>query len=902
MKLRFDANQNYQLDAIQSVVDLFEGQLLQSDNLSVTKSKIYRSDSRQTALVEETAAANNRSIDVEQLYRNTHNIQKRNNISQDYWLPEWDEEGWNQEKIFEVKRSFEKHFTVEMETGTGKTYVYLRTIHELYKTYGFKKFIVVVPSVAIKEGVLKNLEITREHFAQLYGNPSLDWYEWNSKKRGQARQFATNDSLQIMVINIDSFTRAENIINQQSDYGTPIQFITATNPIVIVDEPQNMETDTRKAAIESLNPLCTLRYSATHKNEYNLLYKLDPVKAYDLGLVKKVEVDSVVSENAYNTAYINVKKIARKGKSALIAHVEVDKDDAAGLQRKELKLEVEDDLAEITGRQIYEDYVVTRISLEEKCIEFSNGKEFCIGEMREDLRDEVVKFQIERTIENHFEKEKRLQPLGIKVLSLFFLDRVANYRIHSADGNQKGKFAMWFEEAYERIRAKPQFAGVLEHSADQVHNGYFSKDRRGNVSDTSGTARADDDTYGLIMKDKERLLSLNEPLRFIFSHSALREGWDNPNVFQICTLNETHEDIKKRQEIGRGMRLPVNANGERVFDENVNILTVIANESYEDFACHLQAEIQDETGVVFASNRIKDKRKRRTAALKKNYQLDENFQELWSRIDKKTRYHVTFDSQDLVRKTCEMLSDVIIRKAKVVSTKALLNMDEGGIATEVRSTAVRRDDGTQKQLPIPDVLGKIQQHTKLTRATIFSILDRSGMVEKILVNPQQVIDEVTRVINQVMKALMVDGIKYERLDGEVWELQRFKDEELESYLENLVEVQKQEKTLYDHILVDSDVERSFAHECEARDDVRFYFKLPSWFKIDTPLGSYNPDWALVFENDERIYFVAETKGTSDSSRISEIERLKIKSGRKHFEVLDGVEFKAPVENLSQVVD
>jgi type III restriction enzyme len=356
------------------------------------------------------------------------------------------------------------NFSVEMETGTGKTYVYLRTIHTLRQKYGWRKFIIVVPSVAIKEGVMKNLAVTRAHFTNLYNHGEANYYVWDAKKRGQARQFATSDVLQIMVITIDSFAKAENIINKTSDFGTPVHFIRATKPVVIIDEPQNMETPKRQTALASLKPLCTLRYSATHKNLYNLLYRLNPVDAYDQGLVKKIEVDSVVTQEAYNHAQVNFIKFSWKNKATPLAEVEIDIDDRVGLQRRVVKLQSGSDLYELSGqREVYHGYVLDRLNVSEGYIEFSNGKVFYLGQRDESQREEILRYQIERTIENHFEKELKLAGQGIKVLSLFFIDRVANYREYTADGLLRGKFACWFEEAFAKLRANTRFAGVLEN-------------------------------------------------------------------------------------------------------------------------------------------------------------------------------------------------------------------------------------------------------------------------------------------------------------------------------------------------------------------------------------------------------------------------------------------------------
>ena len=432
MKLKFDPNQQYQLDAIDAVIDVFAGQR-KIDGASFGGQEILGFDGQQLSLEAAVARGNILELADDQITRNTHRVQERNGLSRSQILEVGGTANGNLLKCG-------MNFSIEMETGTGKTYVYLRTIHELCEQYGWKKFIIVVPSVAIREGVLKNLEITREHFDELYHKPETDPYVWDSKKTGQAREFATNDTLQIMVITIDSFAKAANIMNKQSDYGRPLDFIRATSPVVIIDEPQNMETEVRKAAIESLNPLCTLRYSATHKNPYNLLYRLTPVDAYDKYLVKKIEVHSVLSEDSCNDAYVNVVKLERKGKSRIIAHVEVDASDEYGLQRRVVKVSPGDDLAELTGRAVYENYVVERIDFIEQAVEFANGKTVYVGQKDESLREEILKRQIELTIEDHFDKQKQLGT-NVKVLSLFFIDKVANYREYTPGGVVKGKFA-----------------------------------------------------------------------------------------------------------------------------------------------------------------------------------------------------------------------------------------------------------------------------------------------------------------------------------------------------------------------------------------------------------------------------------------------------------------------------
>jgi type III restriction enzyme len=899
VKFHFERNQQYQHDAIWSVVDIFAAQQEQGSVL------LEISDStRQLGIEVASAQGNILNITSEQIIKNVHAVQERHALpkseifsgissSTSMYFGQYLNNGMN--------------FSIEMETGTGKTYVYLRTIHELHKNYGWKKFIIVVPSVAIREGVLKNLEITKEHFADLYNNPEMNYYVWDSKKTGQAREFATNDTLQIMVITIDSFAKAQNIMNKESDYGRPLDFIKATNPIVIMDEPQNMETPVRKAAIESLNPLCTLRYSATHKEKYNLLYRLTPVDAYDKGLVKKIEVHSVQGEDSYNDAYIAVQSIERAGKSRLFAKLELDISDERGLQRKIVKVAPGDDLARLTKRSIYEGYVIERIDHSEQAVEFGNGKVLYVGQRDESLHEDIVKRQIELTIEDHFEKQKKLGS-DVKVLSLFFIDKVANYREYTDGGFVKGKFAKWFEEAYVKTATKPKYADVMEGlQVEDVHNGYFAADKNGHWKDSKdtkgegGRTKDDDGAYSLIMKDKERLLDVNEPLRFIFSHSALREGWDNPNVFQICTLNETSSQMKKRQEIGRGLRLPVNVRGERVRDENINILTVIANESYADFSRKLQNEIEEETGVSFPG-RVKNRTNRQKISFRKSVTLDPAFKELWEKIKHKTTYRVNIDTERLITEVVRDLENVTITRPQIIESKtALEKMGDGQF--ESKETGFNARAANIGAVRVPNLLEAIQNRTLMTRQLIFDILDSAKMFDRVPDNPQQVIDEVCRAINRVKNRLAVDGIKYEKT-GEVYNMELFENPELERYLydaalsNGAIKSETPERTVYDYVEVDSEIEHDFMKSLEDNDDIKFYIKLPGWFKIDTPVGAYNPDWAIVFDDDECVYFVAETKGDDDvfADHIQGSQERKIKAAEQHFEILS-TPYVAPVNSL-----
>jgi len=492
------------------------------------------------------------------------------------------------------------------------------------------------------------------------------------------------------------------------------------------------------------------------------------------------------------------------------------------------------------------------------------------------------------------------------VLSLFFIDRVANYRQYDEAGNPgHGKFAKWFEEIYAEFVSKSHFKSLDKFPIEQIHNGYFSQDKKGKMKDTSGETQADDDTYNLIMKDKEKLLDIENPLRFIFSHSALREGWDNPNVFQICTLNETKSEIKKRQEIGRGLRLAVDQSGRRIYDQNINRLTVVANESYNDFAKALQKEIEDDCGVEF-KGRIKNKRERTAINYRKGFEADPKFLEIWEKIKKKTTYRVDYLTNDLIDSASKAIQEIPeIKSPSIRSTKVSVTMSEKGVGTSYLGDKIESYETYSWK--IPDVLGYIQSKTELTRSTIQAILSKSGRINDILINPQLFLDLASQTIKRTLFELMIDGIKYQKIGTSEYEMALFEAQELEVYLNDFsFKVSDPAKTIYEEFMpLDSGVESQFAKDCESSDQVKFYFKLPNWFKIPTPIGNYNPDWAIVFEDDKKIYFVAETKDTGtprvDLSKLSGDEQLKIKCGKAHFDEFDNLEYRV-VNKVGQLIE
>lgn len=996
MKIQFDANLDYQRQAIESVTGVFAGQEICQTNFTVAPLQSWEEGSLFHGTQENTLGIGNRlRLLDEDIHANIRKIQLKNGLAPS--------------EAFDSKDGI--HLTVEMETGTGKTYVYLRTIFEMNRLYGFTKFIIVVPSIAVKEGVQKSLEITASHFKELYENITFDYFTYDSSKLSDVRNFATSPDIQVMVINIDafrkSFTDSEqetkaNIIHRPHDRMTgakPIEFIQQTNPIVIVDEPQSVDTtDKSKEAIASLNPMCTLRYSATHVEKHHMLYKLDSVDAYEQKLVKQIEVAGIEVKDGHNKAYIKLISVNNK-KSPISAKVEIDARLKNGsIKRKEVTVTSGADLLDAKysgGRDVYDGYIIEDIYCEQgnEYISFTSKSDILkLGQSLGEVDpDEFKRLQIRKTIEEHLDKEMRLHPQGIKVLSLFFIDRVANYRWYDEAGNpQKGKLALMFEEEYDRAIRKPKYSQLfegadLDTAAEGVHNGYFAIDKK---KDSSGkemlkeskigkdgkaaSSESDGSAYNTIMKDKEWLLSFGCKLKFIFSHSALKEGWDNPNVFQICTLNETNSVIKKRQEIGRGLRICVNQDGERVHGFEVNTLTVMANESYEQFAEQLQKEIENEEGIKFgvveqhlfanivvpvdnysheylgvdasktlwehfksagyidnkgkvqdslknalksgeldlpeafrqhatqvasvlkkvAGNlNIKNRDDKKKVSLNKAVFLSPEFKALWDRIKYKTSFRVNFDVVKLIE-TCadEIKINLQVGKARFIYRKAKTKIDRGGVhAEQVQETASVYE---ARSFQLPDLITYLQNETNLTRRTLVAIINKSGRLESFKSNPQKFIEQVSNIIQNQMRLFIVDGIKYHKIGGDQFYAQElFSDNELFGYLQkNMV---ASNKSVFDHVVYDSDIELEFASAFERSDDIKLYAKLPDWFKIDTPLGTYNPDWAVLIEVDgkEKLYFVVETKSTLFTDALRPTEKAKIVCGKEHFKALgNDVEF------------
>ena len=998
MKIQFDANQPFQRIAVSAVVDLFDGQPRGEDAFTVTK---FTGDAYGSlgigAEQSELGLGNRLLIDGAVLHANTRKIQERNDI--EHPDPAQPLEGWTLFDTIANQSRLCPHFSIEMETGTGKTYVYLRTIYELATRYGFKKFIIVVPSVAIREGVLHSIEIMKEHFRGLYNNLPVEHFVYDAKRVNRLRQFATSNTVQILVINIDAFRKnftgtedehKSNVIFKESDKLSgrqPIEYVQSARPIVIIDEPQSVDnTDKSQEAIKALNPLCTLRYSATHKNPYNLVYRLDPIRAFELKLVKQIVVASVRADEDARYGYIRLNEVIPRAKSVK-AKLSLLKQGPKGPKVSSALVGQDDDLYVKSGEMpVYKDgMVVTEINATpgDEHIRFANGLRIDLGKEVGGVQADEQRVQIRLTIQKHLDKELMLlgQGQSIKVLSLFFIDRVANYRTYDDNGPMPGPFARIFDEELAAMAQKEKYKQLtwLQDKVllEAVHNGYFAKDGKGKLKDSRGDTQADDEVYNLIMKDKERLLTMDEPLRFLFSHSALREGWDNPNVFQICTLREMGSEQERRQTIGRGLRLPVDSNGLRVMDDSINRLTVIANEGYAAFADALQKEYERDCGVTFgkipmtALSRLsvmdgdtektigRDKAEVLKAALveqglldhdgrilpafdpkrlgfrialppalesegvtsadvidllskyrmerhvqkdrdeqpnpfNKQVLLNPDFKVLWDKIKPRTRYRIGFTTDELVTTAAKALKEMpIIKKPVVHVDEAALPVGGGGVGT--RMIASSSMDGGATVTAIPDIIAYLQESTGLTRSTLALIIKQSETIQQFINHPQRYLDKVTAIINKEMARLIVDGIEYERImvgpDAE-WEMHRLEEsEKLVDYLTSL-KVEHPDKTPYPYIEYDSQVELEFARTMDSREDILVFVKLPKWFKVDTPVGTYNPDWAIVKrdgEDEKRLYLVRETKGSKDLSKLRPDERDKIRCGTKHFETL-GVDF------------
>ena len=886
MQFRFDGKQEYQIHAIEAVANLFEGQPRIEADLAFELGF--------------AAVANRLDLKEADLLKNLQAVQSHNGIAPADNALACIEEGI--ETASETKTARFPNFSVEMETGTGKTYVYLRTALELYRRYRLRKFIVVVPSVAIREGVLKTLKITEIHLRELYDNVPYRYYVYDSDNLSQVRQFALSDSVEMMVMTIDSFNKASNVIRQTTDRlqgETPIHLVQAARPVLILDEPQNMESELRVKALSALDPLFALRYSATHRNPYNLVYRLTPFQAYRQGLVKRIEVASVVKADDANQAFLRLETI-RAQKKTLTARLAVHKLMKDGTVKERIvTIRLADSLEEKTSRKEYAGFEVEEISYGSGYVRFTNGVELKVGESLGADKEAIFEAQIQYTIEEHFRKQQRLKSSGIKVLSLVFIDRVDNY--NRADGIIRCLFAKAFNAA------KSKSADWKDIEPEQVQAAYFAQKRRkGGIVEVrdsfSGKSAEDEKAYDLIMRDKERLLSFDEPRAFIFSHSALREGWDNPNVFQICTLNQTASEMKKRQEIGRGVRLAVDQQGERVREEKVNVLTVVANQSYEQYVERLQAEIEEDYGKEGLPPQPANARKRGVVKLRKNYVLKPEFKQLWERIKHKTRYAVKIDTERLLADVVEQLDREEIRHPHITIMKVGLEVRREDTFEALPMSGAKTVLDLAGRYPLPnlvEMMAHLMEHTsppiRLTRATLLEVFRRSKNSNAATHNPSEFATVAVRVIKDKLADHLVEGIQYEKLN-EWYEMTQL-ETEIESWMDYLIPA---ERSVYDYVVYESEIERNFVAGLEKMKAVKLYLKLPSWFTVDTPVGKYNPDWAIVMEDRDAhgeptgeplLYLVRETKGENWKTDLRPHERRKIHCGKRHFQDALGVDYK-----------
>lgn len=990
MKFKFKP-QDYQIDATNAIVDCFRGQ----EKVDMKSVELYQ----RTGYLDNIDVISNPllQLNADELKLNISNIQNKN------YIPSSDFKNL-------------KNFSVEMETGTGKTYTYINTMYKLYKNYGFSKFIIVVPSVAIREGVYKSLEITEEHFQEIYGE-KIRYYIYNSTNPQNIIDFTENSGIQCMVMNFQAFNRrgenALRIYKERDEFGSnaPIDLIKAVKPIVIIDEPQKISDKTEETLEENFNPLFYLRYSATHKKgkEYNKVYSLNAIDAFNKKLVKKIEVIGLeLTNDKSDGTYFYVKEITADKKTP-IAILEFEKHKSGKLVKVIRKFRVGDDLYTYSnGLEPYKGYVISEINAhpDELWIEFTNGVRLNLNDMSGKLDTyHLFRGQIKETIETHLRKERILFNEGIKVLSLFFVDKVINYRDYDKE-DAKGLIANLFEELYEEaiqnyIDDKDFYSYINKFDTDCIHKGYFSVDKNNKFIDSkekkSGKELLGSDdvsAYDLILKNKEALLDLEEPTRFIFSHSALREGWDNPNVFQICTLKESKSEINKRQEIGRGLRICVNQFGERMdysrLEEefhDYNTLTVIANESYNSFSDGLQKEMSDSLSdkkLIFNVTKLLDKKvsnddgipltlsisvlekldsifkqsgyldygtnevtdhfkndmdkkkiklpaefeifskeiiqllndeifdskyyienasakniKPHDFILNKNF-YKESFQNLWKKINIKSNYEVNFETDLLVERSIKAINKIKLGRLRITTTKgeqqniiSAKTLNEGKSFTDYKVYEEKIDEASHTTIKY-DLVGEIQKNTQLMRKTIIRVLTN---IEERAFNeykndPDSFITEVSKILNDEKASCIIEGIKYYK-SSQIYENKIFIDNKFSGQLEK--DVLKVNNHVYDYVKVDSTIEKNFTKKLDKNDDV-VYAKLPTGFKIKTPVGNYNPDWAIVLENKKmkEIYFIAETKGTTALNELRTVEQAKIKCASEHFKAISDDEVKFDV--------
>lgn len=994
MKLQFK-HQQFQADACNAVCDVFAGQ-------PISRPFKYTLDPGNNARVQDLLMLD--AFANQQLYKqkndlldSVRNLQIHAGIKPS---SELEGDGLN--------------LTVEMETGTGKTYTYIKTMYELNKRYGWTKFIIVVPSVAIREGVNKSFQITADHFQQEYGK-KVRYFIYNSARLGDVENFATSNTINCMIINVQAFAargkdaRRINMALDSFKGRKPIDVIAKTNPIIILDEPQSMEGVVAKDMLKQFQPLFVLRYSATHRTPYNMVYRLDALDAYNQKLVKKIEVRGVsVSGNSATSGYVYLSKINTFKDKNPTATIEIDYKTANGSPNKKMiTVDVGHNLYEKSGHldEYKNGWVITNIRADQDFIEFQNGTKIFTGDVVGDVNaDQLRRIQIRETIRCHLDKEQELFNKGVKVLSLFFIDDVENYR---PDDKSTGKYAQMFEQEYEILKSEklqeldfwPEYKNFLDATNAQTsHQGYFAKDKKGNFKNSKETSVGDDDirAYDLIMKNKERLLSRTEPVRFIFSHSALREGWDNPNVFQICTLKNSNNNISRRQEIGRGLRLCVNQNGERmdstVLDDvhKINVLTVIASESYQDFVLALQKDMAEELkdrprevtlnlfqnqivhlangekhtlsaveaqnilfglmsngyidnrghltekyqsdlasstlilspeykqedivhvlGSIYKPMDIGNANKTKIAVKLNKVNLDKKeFQELWKNINKKTAYTVEFETDELVKNAINAIDHKLnVTKLVAVITRGTMqkidSVDNLAKGTAFDDPKTKRENIENAEIQLKyDLIGKIVEGTGLTRKCVAKILmgisaDKFAQFKQ---NPEDFIAKTVNLINEQKATAIIEHVTYNLLDEE-YDTDVFTDPDLKGTSDNTVSTPNNH--IYNYVIADSDTEKKMANALETNDEVVVYAKLPKGFYITTPVGHYNPDWAIAFKQGtvKHVYFIAETKGSMKTLDLRPIEKAKIDCARKHFALISNGNIKYDVvDNYANLID
>lgn len=1018
MRIQFK-NQKFQEDAAKSVVEVFDGQPYKNGLqflLDVNLDKKQISTEEVADKIDPYRAFRNYELeyymDDKKILENITRVQRENDIKES------------------DKLIGKYNLNIEMETGVGKTYTYIKTMYELNKAYGWTKFIIVVPSIAIREGVYKSFQITEDHFYNEY-NKKINYFIYNSKNLSEIANYARSTFISVMIINSQAFSATGQDVRKirsESEYfnsRVPLEVIAKTNPILIIDEPQSVEGKKTKEGIKEFNPLFILRYSATHKDKYNLIYRLDAIDAYNKRLVKKIEVKGVkkVGEEA-SDSYLYLQEI-RLSNRAPDAFVQIDYKNKSGVKKKVIKVNEGDNLfAKSNYLEEYRNgFTVKTIDGRDGTIEFLNGIKINRGEVIGDLSEDIVRrIQIRETILSHINKERELFYRGIKVLSLFFIDQVKKYKQYDESNNPiNGEYAKIFEEEYKDIIENLQFRFGEDEYADylsniqteKTHAGYFSIDKKGKFVDAINKNKSekenssDASAYELIMKNKELLLNRDpkvSPVRFIFSHSALREGWDNPNVFQICTLKQSNAKDRKRQEIGRGMRLCVNDSGIRMDEDKlgkevqeINTLTVIASESYEEFADKIQKEyaeasadrpekvtqklfdgrkvidndgnsfyIDDDVSRIIYNNLLRegyiddnanitekyyDAKKngeikfsekienisssieeildnlfnpdvvKPVDARKNNINLEvdkekfnsKEFRNLWEKINSKSFYTVNFDTKEIIKNSVdEINSKLMINKiyfeVKKGSMENISSKDEliQGHAFREESSSINDGKNFVKFNVSYDLVGKIVDETGLTRRAVVEILKsiRLDKFEMFKYNPEKFIAKVSQIINNQKASEIIQHISYNKLDN-TFDTDIFTLNSIKGNLnENAIKVKKH---LYDYLVYDSKIEKEFAESLDTSEEVFMYVKLPSGFYISTPVGKYNPDWAIVFNNKnvKHIYFVAETKGNVESMELRNIEKAKIDCAKRHFKAISNGLIKYDVvdsyERLMEIV-